>query len=415
MSLHIESSEEARTKLKKIRLQSIISAWVVTILTFILLTLLFLLTKIYIMDKVETDVVAINMPYSPMSEPTQEELPTQTPTSHQAPSSSIITSVATNAEVALPQIDMPDATSASMPTLTVNIGDVSMNNFSNLGTDGSGFGGGSPGGSTLEGTFYDTKLNRSGTKPTNLPESEFLDIVNSFITHGWNESAFNRFYRSPHKLYISHFYISKCNADDAPKAFKCDERIKGSRWVAVYRGKVEAPISGRFRFVGYGDDALVVRFNNENVLDYGWYQMGVKANTASEDWLKSMQGTGDRDKIRKLKAAGINEFPMKFYKYSSTPHWNQTIGGMGGGKVFSVEAGKVYPIEVLISEIPGGAFGMSLLMEEVDEKSPQMDEKTKTPILNLFRTNFSDPGAEMKKDNAVPFLSDSYIWRVVHD
>lgn len=412
MSLHIESSKEAISQLKRTRIQGVISAWVVTMLTFILLALLFFLTKIYMMDKVEQGVVVIDAPYSPMEEPTPEQMPTSSQSV--TPNASLISSISPQVSVVVPQIDIQQIP-VRLSSLKINMGDLSVDNFGDIGTEGSGFGGGSPGGSTLEGTFYDTKLSRSGTKPTNLSETEFLNILNSFITHGWNESAFNRFYRSPHKLYISHFYISMSNAEDAPKAFKCDARIKGSRWVAVYKGKVKAPVSGRFRFVGYGDDALVVRFNNENVLDYGWYQIAVKSQTAGYEWQEVMKGAGSKDKTRQLKAAGINEYPMKFYKYTSTPHWNQTIGGLGGGKVFSVEEGVVYPIEVLVSEIPGGSFGMALMIEEVDEKRPMRDAKTRAPILNLFRTNFSDPGQETKKPNAFPFLEDSYVWPVVHD
>ena len=41
------------------------------------------------------------------------------------------------------------------------------------------------------------------------------------------------------------------------------------------------------------------------------------------------------------------------------------MGGVVAGKSFKVKQGNVYPIEILISEIPGGEFGMTLLLEEV--------------------------------------------------
>ena len=82
---------------------------------------------------------------------------------------------------------------------------------------------------------------------------------------GWNESELNRFYKAPQQLYAAQFYIPRTPAKDAPKAYGGDDKVKPSQWLAIYRGKVRAPKSGTFRFVGLGDDYLVVRFNKQNV------------------------------------------------------------------------------------------------------------------------------------------------------
>ena len=46
------------------------------------------------------------------------------------------------------------------------------------------------------------------------------------------------------------------------------------------------------------------------------------------------------------------------------PTYNQHIGGMAIGPEFDAKAGQTYPIEILIGEIPGGSFGVSLLINQ---------------------------------------------------
>lgn len=97
--------------------------------------------------------------------------------------------------------------------------------------------------------------------------------------------------------------------------------MKPSRWIAIYRGKVRAPKSGTFRFVGAGDDVIAVRFNNQNVFDYGWFQASLGKMTAAQDmkWINAMQNKPGNDALKKeLRDAGINVPPSTFYKYSTT-------------------------------------------------------------------------------------------------
>ncbi len=412
MSLHVDMSEDAQAAFKRQKRMNIISAWVIALLSFILLALVFVMAKIYVMGPIQSEFVVFNAPPSQVETVVPDEVQTHSQQQKVSPAvTPVLTSVAVS-EVVIPQVDIEmDVPVMGLPSL--EIGEVSLDGGESSGIEGGGFGGVTRSGSSLVGKFYDTKQTKGG-KPTNLSQEEFLKLLNNFVTKGWNENVFARFYRSPTELYISHFYVSKSDAGAAPKAFQCPDTVKGSRWVAVYRGKVVAPVTGKFRFVGYGDDALVVRFDGKNVLDYGWFQIGLEAQTATPEWRSAMKGeAGNAEMKMRLRKSGINPVPMSFYPYSSTPHWNATIGGMGGGQVFFVEEGKVYPIEVLVSEIPGGAFGMCLLMEEVGDKDAKKDKETGTPILNLFRTNFSVPGEEQKRDNPVPYLEESYIWRVV--
>ncbi len=286
------------------------------------------------------------------------------------------------------------------------------------GTDGTGFGGSTPSGSALEGTFYDMKQTQGG-QATGVTPQQAADEMKRFVTGKWNTTIFSKYYKAPTRLYASQFYISRCSANEAPKAYKCEGRVKDSRWCAVYRGRVQAPKSGKFRFVGVGDDSIVVRFNNENVFDYGWYQLtlGKLTCTADKSWINVMKGKNNNaGMIKELKDAGVNVPPVTFYEYSSTGHWNQSVGGVACGKTFEVKAGQVYPIEVLISEIPGGEFGAALLIEEIGVAPAKKDAKTGAPILPLFRTNYALPEASQIKGKGgdfVPFDNIGIVWPVV--
>ena len=163
------------------------------------------------------------------------------------------------APVSLPKIDIdpPDEPVMLEEGTALGMGD----GFGpDLGDATSAFGTSKPSGSTLVGTFYDTKQTPGG-RPTNMNMNQYREFLSRFVNKGWNESELNRFYKAPQQLYAAQFYIPRTPAKDAPKAYGCDDKVKPSQWLAIYRGKVRAPKSGTFRFVGLGDDYLVVRFN----------------------------------------------------------------------------------------------------------------------------------------------------------
>ena len=138
--------------------------------------------------------------------------------------------------------------------------------------------------------------------------NQYREFLSRFVNKGWNESELNRFYKAPQQLYAAQFYIPRTPAKDAPKAYGCDDKVKPSQWLAIYRGKVRAPKSGTFRFVGLGDDYLVVRFNKQNVFDYGWESASLGKMTANNaKWLDAMEGKPGNDDLKKeLREVGIN-------------------------------------------------------------------------------------------------------------
>ena len=305
-----------------------------------------------------------------------------------------------------------------------------------LGDGGAGLGSGTPGGSALEGTFYDLKLTRSGApskianvvkknkdgktymrkgKPfpalvisraswvgwpgsggagtlpqEGLPgrDKEVAAVLHDFLTNKWNTQVLSPYYSPSTKLYATSFYIPFVAASYAPEAYNCSDAVQDGGWICVYKGRVRAPKTGKFRFIGTGDDYLGVRFNNEVVLEAGYRIPSLydPSNPGSTAWWVS--GAGDRDKhwaaVKSGKLKGFEGYELIQVKGCDT--WNKELGGLTAGKTFSVKEGETYPIQIAISEIPGGGFGCMLLIEDVTNgKSPAGSK------YDIFRTGFNMP------------------------
>ncbi len=409
-------TEDADKALRTQKTRSLVTALITAILSTVLGGLLLYVVVIVVANPDPPEVVAYvasNEDGPPNDSPVTPERVTSRPSASVQNHASVITSNAvSDVAIATVDIDTPDVSDLGQ-SLELGV-DFGAGVGDDLGTEGGNFGSDKPGGSTLAGTFYDFKQTAAGS-PTNITPDAAALLMKDFITGGWHESKFAKYYKSPVKLYNSHIFITRRSAKEAPKAFKCEDKVKDSRWCAIYRGKVVAPKSGTFRFVGAGDDSIVVRFDGKNVLDFGWYQLTMTKGgaTAGGEYHKFMTGGSTNDVVRKeYRKAGIyKNFPVPMYKYSSMGHWNNALGGLATGAEFTVEANKTYPIEILISEIPGGEFGAVLLLEEIGAKDVKKDKLANSPILPLFRTNYALP--EPAKGEAPPFDPVGIVWPAV--
>ena len=96
------------------------------------------------------------------------------------------------------------------------------------------------------------------------------------------------------------------------------------------------------------------------------------------------------------------------------------MGGLIAGTPFHVEEFETYPIEIAISEIPGGAFGFVLFIEDITE-----GKNSKAKKYDLFRTCDTNPDidkvmqalkaarCEMPGGARIPFNEDSWVWESV--
>ncbi len=399
MALHIQMSEEAERELKRNALRNQLSSIFASLAVMILGGGALFFAVILIVQEAPAVFVSYvppteNLP--PSATPTTAELSSKaaTPTNTVSPTV-IVSTGAAPVQMAAVEIEAAD--------IEVDSGiDISMGLDSDLGDGlgdgGAGLGSGSPGGSALAGTFYDLKRTRSGGKTKLFPAegqgftalAELYEIYASVI-RSWSPATLEKYWKSPTQLYASSFYLPMCDANYGPIAYQCAETTKPSAWVAIYRGKVRAPKSGKFRFVGTGDDFIAVRFNRKTVLEAGYIIPSKydKKDPVASPQLSAFNELG-KQYIEKIKAG--KDPDHRGYEYTALPEgwaWNMA-GGLTAGTVFEVKEGQVYPIEVMISEGQGDAFGFALLIEDMTD-NPQGKKPDAERVFDLFRTNFTLP------------------------
>lgn len=151
-----------------------------------------------------------------------------------------------------------------------------------MGFSGSGDGGGGGmfgrprnDGAMLPGTIYDMKQDAGG-KPVpydiNVPPEQnvFVRNIRRVIDGDFRPSAFSGLYQGKQQLYLSYLAIPGVSANEGPKAFGMEKEIQPRGWFIHYAGEITAPRSGRFRWVGLGDDLLMVFIDGKLVLNASW-------------------------------------------------------------------------------------------------------------------------------------------------
>ena len=269
------------------------------------------------------------------------------------------------AKVALPEMPaMPKLAAPPVRMAGAGGADVSFNPGGSTTSGGSGAGGAavpffgfreSKGGGALVGRFYDLKQLKNQTGPSKLDEGKGYPSELSKFVNGWNTSTLEKYFVAPNPLYTTQFFIPKINAAEGPRAFGLG--VQPKMWVIHYKGNVVPTETGTFRFVGMGDDVLVVRFNGRVVLDCG-----------------STNPTGHG--------------PQKFYVSNGLQVDTKKEGmdwykGLGVGDPVQVTGGESYPMEVLLGEWSGIDFKAWLLIEK--EGAEYEKDAKGTPILPIFK------------------------------
>jgi len=224
---------------------------------------------------------------------------------------------------------------------------------------------------TLEGTLFDTKRDPRGKPLVDMSKINF-NSVNSWLTPrmqeitrdftggSWNVSQLERkFFAASNKLYASYFLIPKSPARKAPEAFNAADEIQAVSILAYYEGEFTPSETGQFRFVGKGDDCIVIRANNRIVFD------GSLSNSYSE-------------------------FDQS--KHGTWPDGMLGIGNINTGDWMSWREGRPIDLEVLLAEAPGGVFYAILLYQKKGEEK-----------LRFFTTK---PLTENEKSNLKSISSD---------
>jgi hypothetical protein len=291
-----------------------------------------------------------------------------------------ITSKSSTATISLP--DLPSSSVASLNTGMMGGGSSKGFGGGSGGGIGSGMGvgrgngrnfvslfGAKVGTNGLVGTFYDLKQTPSHKETECAPQSgigAYREAVRDFFQSGWSPAKFSKYYKAPEPLIAGQLFIPSRSANAAPEAYGVEKEVKPSRWVVHYKGVVEVPQSMPFRFVGTGDDWLLVRWDRKIALDDGYEHFLVGADGNYKDF----------------KQVVTKEFPMD----RSPGH----LARMKAGPWINETKGKKVPIEIAIGETPGGVFDVYLAIEVARSNQRVKGEFEGEGTLKLFRVN-SEP------------------------
>lgn len=296
--------------------------------------------------------------------------------------------------------------------------------------------------SALKGTFYDFRYKANGKEQhPDIPKQPdtwwnlitvrgvVMNVLHELIKGKKAELA--KILRYDGNLYASHFYIparyKECisrhlpdknlkgyetvseDSDFITEKPKIEKGLPGG-WLAVYRGKVCAPKSGKFRFVGMADDCIIVRFANRMVLEAGYtVASGIEEGNADSIWNAAEMGLSKNyhQKLRAGKDAVHRNY--QFLRLKSTPKLNDMMGGFLAGTPFTVKKGMSYPIEVILMDSINDAR-FFLMIQEVRKDG-------KLAPLHLFRTDDALPDSTLDTGNheKPDFEEDSLIWKTAKD
>ncbi|MDR1303975.1 MAG: hypothetical protein LBK76_02010 [Verrucomicrobiales bacterium] len=190
------------------------------------------------------------------------------------------------------------------------------------------------------------------------------------------------FYKAPTTLYNAGLYIPQMSANAATAAFKAEQLVTAPGWLAHYEGWFTPLASGRYRFVGFADDTMLVLVDGKTVLHAffpGW-QLNCLPSTVSGSWPSDAEATDGRsvfqslpDSATALKPGGATAFHCRYHS-----PW------------LPLEKGTAYKIVIVLAEAWGGAFSATLGMEQQGVKYPKGNSVARQTRLPIFK--LSDAG-----------------------
>ncbi len=249
---------------------------------------------------------------------------------------------------AVAKIAMPLVTRTSTGPLGIGDADFGGGGF---GGDGSGMGDGATmfgnaSSKGMVGTLYDMKKDSKGK---GRATGNYYNNIRNAMGKNFSPAALTPYYRAKIKLGFTMLAIPKMNANGGPKAFQAENEIAPKNWFVVYKGKLDVPDEGLWRFHGFFDDMLMVFVNDKVVLDASW-------DSVARD-----------PKVRE--ASNLPSY------VASKPIFS--------GKWINLKRGDEYTI--IVGERPGGIMGGILMVERKGGKYAK--RANGSPILPLFSLN----------------------------
>ena len=163
-------------------------------------------------------------------------------------------------------------------------------------------------------------------------------VLNEFMSKNWDESVLNRYYKSKDPMTAFQIFIPSTSSAAALKAFGAEKDLKPTHYLVHYKGLVKGPKDGEFRFRVVTQGRMdLIRFNNENVY-------GTAYNPLYD----------------------MKSFQFKNTDPASATKWSTK--GYSAGKWFRVDAGRSYPIEILMESDSVGFSACVMIEERYPEK-----------------------------------------------
>jgi hypothetical protein len=202
------------------------------------------------------------------------------------------------------------------------------------------------------GIFYDLKQTQDH-KPSNVDPETYNVVLDEFLSKGWDESVLNRYYRVTKALATTQIFVPTLNADKAPQAFDVkDPTVKGTRWIAHYKGQVSPPEPGTYRFWGIADDVMAVAVNGKTVL------------------------VGNRRDTRLPKT-------LSTWHPSERDGAHAGDGNLRAGDWITLKADEIIDMDIMVGDRPGGVFNAFLMVEK--QGASYNTDRRGHPILPVFQ------------------------------
>jgi hypothetical protein len=362
MSLHIDSSPEARERMSRQRRLNAVTSVTIAMLSITLTGMLLALVMLPGMFKEEVQIIMYDPPeLIDVNEPTPVKITRERlqPSAPASPSHRVIVA-STAAAFSIP---VPEVSSelGTLGGVAEDFGDGWIGDSAGQGIgagDASMFGSTQKGSGGLAGTMYDFKQTPDGREVKyNLGDpAEFVDRVLRLQRSRFSDASLSKYFQAPQTLYLTQLAIPNSLASEGPKFFGAEGSIKPSGWLVRYRGRVVAPKDGTYRFSGIGDDYLTVSVNGKIRLVACW-----------PDTHPQVAGRWDASEPTGKFASPYDGGARLVY-----------------GDWIRLRRGEVMDLDIVIGERPGGKVGFLLNIEEKGVEYRKAADGR--PILPLFTT-----------------------------
>ena len=218
------------------------------------------------------------------------------------------------------------------------------------------------------GIFYDLSQTEDG-KPSGV---QWSDVILDFVKSGWDEDKLNKFYHASKPLFATQIWIPTMLTIEAPMAFHVEKRAPHATWTIHYKGQIVPPEDGTYRFVGFGDDILVVAINQKLVLasDFTHLDFGIPEGTPQNGPLKS-------------------------------------------GLWFDAKKSEPMDLDVLCCD-NGDPNGVCASFVLIEQKGKTYQMQNGFPVLPVFQVApFATPDFKPEDRYKFPFSKDSVIWKAL--